>query len=141
VRKATTAVEVLTPAEQLTIASVVRQASNLAGLSPWQRAQIEWRVKRQRGELIVQLAQLEADTVLAEAVMTSQGRIEEARERAALGIFETQLRCLLRAGALRDDAIVETMRLAEGSREVIAGAIDRVTTSFLLSVERRAGRE
>lgn len=134
----TTAIEVLDPAEQLAVRNTIQQASVLAGLSPWQRAQIEWRVKRQRGELILELAELEKQTVYAEAVMTAQGRISEACEQAALEVLRKQLECMVHAGALRDDAHERTRGLTEDSREIVGGAIDRLTGSYLFAMERRA---
>lgn len=137
-RSKSTAIEVLAPAEQMAVTNTIQQATALAGLSPWQKAQIEWKVKRQRGELILQLAELESQTIYAEAVMTAQGRIDEAAERAALGTYRTQIECMIRAGLLRDDAHEQTRGLSEDSREIVAGAIDRLTGSYLFAMERRA---
>lgn len=133
-----TAIEVLDPAEQAAVRSLIQQASLLAGLSPWERHKIEWRVRRQRGELILQLAGLEAQTVFAEAVITTQGRVEQAKERAALEVVKEQLRCLVRAGHFRDATLSATTQLTEDSREIIAGAVERVTGSYVTGLERRA---
>jgi hypothetical protein len=131
-------VEVLDPAEQLAVSSVIQQATNLTGLSSWERHKIEWRVRRQRGELIVQLAEVETQTVFAEAVVTAQGRIEQAKERAAVATFKERLRCLVESGHIRDDALAATSQLAEDSREIVAGAVERVASSYMTGVERRA---
>lgn len=139
-RSKSLAVEVLPPAEQFAITQTIRQASTLAGLSPWQRAQIEWKVKRQRGELILELAQVQCDLVLAEAVLTAQGRMNDAAERAALETFQVQLECMVQAGSIRDEAMSETTALTEDSGEICRGAIDRVFGRYLTGVERRAGR-
>jgi hypothetical protein len=133
-----TTLEVLNPAEQVAVQSLIQQAGVMAGLTPWERAKIEWRVKRQRGELILQLASLEAQTVFAEAVVMTQGRIETAREKAVLALFKKQMQCLVDAGHFRDATLSATTQLTEDSREIIAGAVDRVTGSYVTALERRA---
>ncbi len=133
-----TAIEVLNPAEQAVVSSVVQQVGIVAGLSPWEQHKIEWRVRRQRGELILQLAGLEAQTVYAEAVVATEGRIERSKQRAALAVFKEQLTCLVKAGHFRDATLGATTQLTEDSREIIAGAVDRVTGSYVTSLERRA---
>lgn len=131
-------VEVLEPIEQTAVTSIIRRAEALAGLSPWERQKLEWRVRRQRGELILQLAEIEAQTVVAESVVMAQGRVEQAKERAAVETFRERLRCLNESGHLRDDALAATSQLSEESREVVAGAIQRVTGAYMTGVERRA---
>lgn len=138
--KPRTAVEVLGPPEQAQVANLIRRATLAAGLSPWEQHKIEWQLRRQRGALILQLAEVEAQTVVAEAIVMAEGRVEAAREAAAVATFTERLRCLLAAGEVRDDALSSAMQLSEGSREVIAGAIDRVTARYLRGVEKRAGR-
>jgi hypothetical protein len=132
------AVEVLDPAEQAMVQSVIQQASVMAGLTAWERHKIEWRVRRQRGELILQLAGLEAQTVFAEAVVATQGRIGRAKERAAFQVFKKRLECLVEAGHFRDATLSATTQLTEDSRDIIGGAVDRVTASYITGLERRA---
>lgn len=138
-RKKSTAMEVITPVESLAVERAVSQATRMAGLSPWQRAQIEWKVKKQRGELIVELAELETQTVLAEAMITAQGRISAAGERAAAEEMKSALLCLLDGGHALDEALSESDRLSEDTRPIVAGAMLRVYGSYARKVETRAG--
>ncbi len=131
-------VEVLQPAEQVAVTNVIRQAEVVVGITGWERHKLEWRLRRQRGELILQLAELEAQAVYAEAVVMVQGRAGQARERAAAEVFKERLRCLNESGHLRDDALGATAQLTEESREIVAGAIERVAAAYMTGVERRA---
>lgn len=137
----TGAVEVLAPEEQTAVQQVMERSAAMAGLSPWERHKIEWQVRRQRGELIVRLAELGARTVLAEATVTAEGRVNEARERAALAVFAERLRCLNEAGRLLDGALLEAQDCSEMSREWVQGAMVRAAMSFGSRMERgpRAG--
>lgn len=76
--------------------------------------------------------------MFAEAVVATQGRIGRARERAAFEVFKERLRCLVQAGHFRDATLSDTAQLSEDSREVIAGAVERVTGSYVTGLERRA---
>jgi hypothetical protein len=128
---------VLDPAEKAMVQRTIQQADALAGLTPWERHRIEWRVRRHRGELVLQIAQQELQTIFAEAVITLEGKVDRARERRALEHFKEQLRILIQAGHYRDEKMNETTRLSEDSREIIQGAIDRVTGSLIFGMERR----
>jgi hypothetical protein len=134
------AIEILDPVEQMTITNVVRSASMAAGLTPWQQHQIEWHVRKERGKLIVELAKIESQTVLTEAVVMSRGRVEAARERAAVETLAEQLRSLQVAGELLDDALNAASRLSEDSRALIQSGTFSVAQRFVKKVERRAGK-
>lgn len=132
------AVELAGPREQAKAANAISLSTMLTGLSPWERHKIEWQARRQRGELVAKLAEVEVQTVVTEAVQLGEQRTDIAQEQALIAVYEKQVECLLTAGRLRDEAIVEAMKLTAGSGELVAGAIDRVTGSYVSRMERRA---
>lgn len=133
------AIEVLSPAESMAVNRTITQATQMAGLTPWQAAQIEWKTKKKRGQLIVQLAELEADAVLAEAMVMVEGRLEAAAEKSAAELFAARMNTLLDAGVMLDESLLAANQLSEDSQAIVSGAMYRVFGSFSRGVERRAG--
>lgn len=134
--------EKLNPLERGTIADVIRTSEDrLAGLSTWQRRNIEWQIARDRGVLYVRLAHLENQTVLAQAVIASEGKLEVTRERAHAAIFEATSKLLVRSGEVRDVRQMEAARLSsEGSQRMVAHGIDNLFVNYMEGVAQRARR-
>lgn len=131
-------VEVLSPAEHRTIREVMQSADALAGLSPWERRRLELQVRRERKAVVLQLVRIESQALVAEAIALAVGRRHQAEERAATETLAEQLRCLKRAGQLREEAMHEVAQLSEDSREWARAAISSVTHSYAVGMSRRA---
>ncbi|MDQ4144696.1 MAG: hypothetical protein M3198_13325 [Actinomycetota bacterium] len=101
---------------------------------------MEWRVKKERSALILELTRIEAQAILAEAVVMVGRRRDEALERAAVETFREQLRCGLQALRAREAALGDAQRLSEDSREIAVGLIDRLTANYTDRLEQRSGR-
>ena len=132
------AMEVVGPAEQVRAMNALSRSTVLAGLTPWEQHKLEWQARKQRGQMIRKLAEVEMQTVITEAVQLGEQRVDVAQEQAMLAVYEEQMNSLVAAGRMRDDAIVEAMELTAGSRELIADAIDQVTGGYVSRMTRRA---
>lgn len=133
------AVELLGPLKQMELTTKLEGAAMTSGLSPWERHKLEAQAKRAQAELLGKLMAIELQTVIGEAVALSEGRVAQAFEEGHLGLYEERLRCLVRAGTVRDEAHLSTTQLSEDSRDVVGNAIDRVTVSYINQMDRRAG--
>jgi hypothetical protein len=132
--------EVLSPGEAALVGNLMSRVSGAAAMTPWERHKLEWQLRKQRGQLIIQLADVEREAVLAEAVVAGQGRIAAATERAAVAHVIEQLRCLQAAGEALDDGMHSASTLSEDSRSLVQGAMLGVVGNYARSVRRRAGR-
>ncbi len=134
--------EKLKPLERGTVADVIRSSEGpLAGLSPWQRRTMQWQISRDRAHLHVKLANLEHNTILAEASVACEARLAVSRERAYAAIFEATSALLIVAGKVRARRQSQAARLPlEGSREMVADAVDGLFATYLEGVQRRASR-
>jgi hypothetical protein len=130
--------ELVAPAGKPQAIEALGRTASLAALSPWEQHKMQWQMRRQRGQLVQRLAQMEMQTVLAEAVQLGEQRMDVAQEQALLAVYEEQVACLLQAGRLRDEAVVEAMKLTVGSSELVADAIDQVTGGYVSRMEKRA---
>lgn len=135
-----TGTEVLSPQEAAFVSDLMARVSSAATMTPWERHQLEWRLRKKRTELVIQLADVEKEAVLAEAVVAGQGRIAAATERAAVAHLAEQLRGLQSAGEALDDGMNAAMTLSEDSRALIQGAMLGVVGNYSKAVRRRAGR-
>ena len=135
-----TAIELFDPVDQVALDAVVRHALIGSGMSEWARHKVQWRARKERGELIVELLRVESQTILARAVVIAEARRDQAREQAAVATFREQLRCGLDALRARDAAIANAQRLSEDSREIGVGLVDRLTAAYTEKLEDRAGR-
>lgn len=132
------AMEIVGPAEQARAMSALSRSTVLAGLTPWEQHKLAWQVKKQRTQLIRKLGEVEMQTVITEAVQLAEQRVDIAQEQALLAVHEEQNACLVAAGRMRDDAIVEAMELTAGSRELVADAIDQLSAAYISRMTRRA---
>jgi hypothetical protein len=128
--------EVLAPAERAEIRQVIERAELTAGLSPWERRRIQWLVSRQRGELIVQMARVGAEAVLAEATVTANGRVNAARERAVVQVFAERIACIAEAGELLDAGLDATAGMSEDTGAWARQSMYRAAMSFSARMER-----
>jgi len=133
-------VEVLSPAEEKLVSSMMRRITTAVELSPWEKYRLDWRMRRERDSVLIQLARMETETVVAETLIAAKGRISASLERAAVLHLKEQLRCMQAAGEALDDSINASTTLTENSRELIQGAMYRVVQNYARGVEKRAGR-
>lgn len=100
---------------------------------------MQWQVSRDPAALHVKLANLEHQTLLAAAVIACEARMAVTRERAYAAIFEATSEVVVQSGDIRDRRQSAAARLSsDGSREMVADAIDGLYMTYLDGVQKRA---
>lgn len=128
--------EVLDPTEYRSVGSIARRLST--SLPPLMLGRVGLQVSKQRGKTVLALAALEHEMTLAEAGVLSRAQVMRTFERAALGLFELRIDCLLIAGEAHQRGRLAAAQLCDETRGIFTMGIDETALGYVGGVARRS---
>lgn len=109
-------------------------------MTPWERHQLEWRVRRERAKAIVELAEVERSAVLAARTIEAKGELAATVERAELRHLKAAEECLRESGHVLADALHDAGELSDDVRDAVKRTMQVTHARYMKGVERRQGK-